>query len=85
MEERVRLGMKVVITTYRKHGNGAKGSGRKGQSGKRGIIYHMADDGTKKKLAKAEEPTFKELSKKLFDTGLIPRDVTINRSGTTEF
>lgn len=85
MEERTNLGMKVVITTYRKHGNGAKGSCRKGQSGKRGFIYRIEEDGTETELLKAECPTFKELSKQLFKTRLIPRDITINRSGVTLF
>ncbi|OGZ17006.1 MAG: hypothetical protein A2494_00765 [Candidatus Lloydbacteria bacterium RIFOXYC12_FULL_46_25] len=85
MEERKQLGRKVVIKTHRKHGNGAKGGGRKGQTGKRGIIYHIAGDGTQTELLREEGPTFKDLSKKLFKSGFIPRDVAINPSGTTFF
>jgi hypothetical protein len=85
MKEREKLGRKVVVTTYRKHGNGAVGGGRRGQSGKRGIIYSVAADGTETELAQREGPTFKKLSKKLFATKFIPPYVAINRSGETIF
>lgn len=77
------LGRKVIIKTHRKFGNGAKGGGRKGQTGKRGIIYKICEDGTEAELACIDESTFKTLSKKLFATGLIPRHVAINSSGET--
>ncbi|GEM_PF-2651416 len=79
------LGRKVIIKTHRKFGNGAKGGGRKGQTGKRGIIYKICGDGTQAELVCIDESTFKTLSKKLFATGFIPRNVTINPNGETFF
>ena len=79
------LGRKVVVKAYRKHGNGAKGGGRKGQTGKKGSIYQLGNDGNCTKLATCEEPNFTELSKKLFATNFIPRHVRINSNGETHF
>lgn len=79
------LGRKVVVKTHRKFGNGAKGSGRKGQTGKRGIIYQLNVDNTVTELVRLDEPTFKALSKKLFGSGFIPPNVSINPNGETTF
>lgn len=85
MREAAKIGRKVVVKPYRKHGNGAKGGGRKGKTGKRGIIYELGPDGQYAELTRFEEPTFKALSRQLFGSGLIPRCVSINSSGETLF
>lgn len=85
MRDREMLGRVVVIKTRRKHGNGAVGGGRKNSSGKTGIIYQVGEDGKRTELARANGTTFTDLSRQLFKTELIPRDVTINSSGETAF
>lgn len=86
MRDNKRLfGRKVVVKTWRKCGNGAIGSGRKGQTGKRGIVYQLDRHGKQTELTRHDAPTFKELSKKLFGTGLIPRNISIKSSGETVF
>ncbi len=75
----------VVVKPYRKSGNGAKGGGRKCNSGKLGTIYSLAQGGARTELAKAEGATFIDLSRKLRGTGLIPQHVTLNKSGETHF
>ena len=37
-DKREKMGLTITISPYRKHGNGAKGSGRKNKSGKKAII-----------------------------------------------
>lgn len=85
MREREKIGRKVVVKTHRKHGNGAKGGGRKGQTGKRGIIYQLDPGGTQTELARFDRPTFKALSRALFDSGLVPSHVSIKSNGETVF
>jgi hypothetical protein len=85
MKEREKLGRKVVVKTFRKHGNGAVGGGRRGQSGKKGTIYSIAVDGTLTELAYEEGTSFTDLSQKLFATKFIPLYVAIKRSGETFF
>ncbi len=75
----------VVVKPYRKSGNGAKGGGRKDNSGKLGTIYSLGGDGTRTELAKADGTTFTDLSRKLRGTGFIPQHVTLNKSGETHF
>jgi hypothetical protein len=84
VREPEKLGRKIVVKPYRKHGNGAKGGGRKGRTGKRGIIYQIELAG-QTELARFEKPTFRALSRELFASGLIPRYVSINKSGETLF
>jgi DNA-binding PadR family transcriptional regulator len=84
MKESEVLGRKVVVKTWRKKGNGAIGGGRKNNSGKMGIIYQVSDQG-EEELARCKGSTFKDLSRKLFDTGFIPRNVAISSSGETLF
>lgn len=85
------LGRVVVVKTNRKSGNGGKGGGRKDNSGKRGVIYSVAEDGTRTELALLngatflDGATFTDLSRKLRRTGLIPQHVTLNKSGETKF
>ena len=75
----------VVVKPYRKCGNGAKGGGRKGNSGKRGTIYSLAEGGARTELASADGTTFTDLSRKLRATGFIPEHVSLNKSGETHF
>ena len=75
----------VVVKPYRKSGNGAKGGGRKGNSGKLGTIYSLAEGGVRTELASADGTTFADLSRKLRATGFIPQHVSLNKSGETHF
>jgi len=83
--ERTLLNRIVVIKTWRKHGNGAKGGGRQGSSGKQGTIFQMESDGTRTELATESEGTFTNLSRKLRKSGFIPQHVALNKSGETRF
>lgn len=83
MRERESLGKVVKISTIRKS-NGAVGSRRKGTSGKKGVIFQITKDGTTE-LATATGSSFKDLSKKLRQTGHIPQDVALNKHGETHF
>ncbi len=84
MQDKEKLDRVVRITTVRKS-NGAVGSTRKGNSGKKGIIYQVDAMGVRTELAKANEGTFKALSKELRKTGYIPNYVTLNSNGETSF
>ncbi len=75
----------VFVKPYRKNGNGAKGGGRKGNSGKLGTIYSIAVDGARTELAKADGTTFTDLSRNLRGTGFIPQHVALNSRGETRF
>ena len=89
--ERTILNRVVVIKSWRKHGNGAKGGGRQGSSGKKGQIFQVADDGTRTALELAKDidvltgTTFADLSRKLRGTGLIPQHVALQSRGETHF
>jgi hypothetical protein len=85
VQDKAKVGRKVVVKPYRKHGNGGFGGGRKGQTGKRGIIYEVVEDKEPQELMRFEEPTFGALKKKLFGPGCVPTYVTINKSGETVF
>lgn len=74
----------VEISTQRKS-NGAVGGGRKGNSGKKGVIYQLDQKGVKTELARAEGPTFRALSRNLRSTGFLPNHVAINSHGETAF
>lgn len=88
---RTTLNRVVVIKSWRKHGNGAKGGGRQGSSGKKGQIFQVEDDGTRTVLQLGKDvdvltgATLADLSRKLRSTGLIPQHVTLNSSGETHF
>ena len=77
----------VIIKPYRKNGNGAMGGGRKGNSGKRGVIYDLAADGThiEPALLSATGTTMASLSRVLRKSGFIPEYVALNKSGKTYF
>jgi hypothetical protein len=72
------LGLTIEIKTHRKEGNGAKGGGRKGNTGKKGIITKQG-----------EEPitvtgnTARELLGKIRKQFKIPPHVSINQKGMT--
>lgn len=85
MEERPKLGKTVTIKTHRKHGNGAKGGGRQGGSGKKAEISQTKADGTTVIVYTAEKPTFRELSRNLHGPGGVPQHVSINKNGETHF
>lgn len=84
MRERAMLGRIVTITAKRK-GNGAIGGGRKGSSGKKGVIYQVDDAGKKTELARASGATLKELSRELRKTGFIPEYVSLKSKGDTAY
>lgn len=85
----------VVIKPWRKHGNGAKGGGRQGSTGKKGQIFQVASDGTRTPVVLSTvdgEDVFvltgstgKDVSRKIRNTGLIPQHVAINEHGETSY
>lgn len=86
------LGRVIVITQgWRKHGNGGVGGGRQGSTGKRGQIFQVASDGTRTALdlgggtLEFTGTTFKDLSRKLRATGLIPPHVAIDKKEDTSY
>ena len=84
MKEKEKLNRLVVIGTQRKS-NGAIGGGRKGNSGKKGVIFQIEKTGARTELAHASESTFKALGRALRKTGLIPHHVALNSYGETAF
>ena len=84
MRDKEALGRVVVIGTQRK-GNGAVGGGRKGKSGKKGVIYQLDNKGQRTELGRASGSTMKDLSRNLRATGHIPQYVTLNNYGETSF
>jgi hypothetical protein len=82
--QRLLLNRVVVVKPWRKHGNGAKGGGRQGTSGKKGTIFQL-ENGTQTELKTETGSTFTDLSRKLRSSGLIPQHVALNKSGETRF
>jgi hypothetical protein len=82
--EKPKQGRTITVSPYRKSGNGAVGSGRQQNSGKRGVVTQKSDDGTSLVVIKTEAPTFRELSKKLHGLG-VPNHVSINKNGETHY
>jgi hypothetical protein len=80
------LGLVVEVGSYRKSGNGAKGGGRKGNSGKRAKLFKFNKAGEKELLESAEGPTgsaaIRDLKSK---TRMIPPHVAISNKGETHF
>lgn len=64
--ERIVLGYVVVVKPYRKHSNGAKGSGRLGSSGKKCFLYKIGETGSQELVASTEGPTAKAVVKELY-------------------
>ena len=77
------LGYVVVVKPYRKHGNGAKGGGRKGSTGKRCALYKL---GAQEPDVEAEGPNAVEAIRNLKKlTQVNPTYVAINHNGETHF
>ena len=74
----------ITISPYRKNGNGAVGSGRQNNSGKRGVVTQADEVGNSVVVIKTEAPTFRELSKQLHGLG-VPNHVSINKNGETYY
>lgn len=83
-KDRKTLNRTVTVTAQRK-GNGAIGGGRKGHSGKKGVIKGLDESGKQVELARATGTTMKDLSRELRKTGLIPEYVSLNSKGDTTF
>ena len=84
--ERAILGYVIVMKPWRKHGNGAKGSGRLGGTGKKCQLYKVKEDGTRELVETVEGSTAKDAIAKLRNkTGLPPTHVTVNGHGETSF
>lgn len=77
-------GRTITISPYRKSGNGAVGSGRKNNSGKRGVVTQADAGGNRVVVIKTEAPTFCELSKQLHSLG-VPSHVSINKKSETHY
>jgi len=84
--ERIVLGYVVVVKPYRKHGNGAKGGGRLGSTGKKCSLYKIGEAGSRELVASTEGPTAKAVVKELRSTTkIIPQYVAVNHNGETFF
>lgn len=83
--EREKLGRRIVVKTDRKEGNGAKGGGRKGNSGKKATIFQIDDRGKETELALCRAGTFTELKRDLYRTGHVPNYVQISKDHETLF
>lgn len=83
--ERAQLGRKIVIKTDRKEGNGAKGGGRKGNTGKKATVYQVDNGGAPIELAECRGSTFTDLKRNLYKTGFVPNYVEIKKSEETLF
>ncbi len=84
--ERSVLGYVVVVKPYRKHGNGAKGGGRLGSTGKKSSLYKINSAGVRELVASTEGATAKAVLKDLRSTTrIIPQYVAISHNGETFF
>ncbi len=80
------LGYVVVMKSWRKHGNGAKGGGRQGSTGKKCSLFKLDAKGNRELVASTEGSTAKAVTKELRTANkIIPPYVTINQSGETFF
>jgi hypothetical protein len=82
MRDAEKLGLIVVVTTYRKT-KGGKRDGRNNFSGKVGKIFRDNNGQRGEELFCAKEPNFKELSRTLHGEGKIPSYIAINSRGET--
>lgn len=80
-----KLGRKIVIKTDRKEGNGGKGGGRKGNTGKKAIVSAIDEHGVATELIRCKGGTFTELKKNLYNSGFVPRYVDIRKGQETMF
>lgn len=77
-EKKEKMGLTITISPYRKHGNGAKGGGRKNKSGKQAIIKKEGIDDVVIK-----ETSATTLLRAVRGRFKIPHDIQINRKGET--
>jgi hypothetical protein len=84
MEEKPKLNRVIKVTTFRKS-NGAVGSKRKNNTGKRATIYQKIIGGNELIVFATEKPNFRELSRDLHGRGGVPQHVSINKNGETHF
>ena len=82
MRDPEKLGLIVVVSTYRKT-KGGKRDGRNNFSGKVGKIFRDNNGRRGEEIFCAKEPTFKDLSKTLHDAGKIPPHIAIRSRGET--
>ncbi len=82
MREEPKLGLIVVVSTFRKS-KGGKRDGRNNFSGKKGVIFRNENGRRGEELFCAKEPNFRELSKTLHGAGKIPPHIAINSHGET--
>jgi len=82
MREEPKLGLIVVITTFRKT-KGGKRDGRSNRSGKMGRIFMNKNGRRGQEIFRAKEATFQLLSRTLHGAGKIPPGIAINNSGET--
>lgn len=84
--KRTNLGYVVVVKPWRKHGNGAKGGGRLGSTGKKCSLYRIDSAGKRELVASIEGATAKTVLRELRQTErLVPPYVTIKPNGETFF
>lgn len=81
------LGYVIVVRPYRKLGNGAKGGGRQGSSGKRCSLFKINDKTQKRELVvETAGGTAAEALRRLREsTRVIPTYVSISGHGETYF
>lgn len=73
-----KIGLTIKISTDRKHGNGAKGGGRKNTSGKKAVVSREGSEDTT-----VRGSTTTGLLREVRDQFKIPHTVQINRKGET--
>jgi len=73
-----KLGLTIKISSHRKHGNGAVGSGRQNGTGKKAVV---SKDGSESKTVLGN--TTKDLMRNLRKEFCIPHNVAINKSGVS--
>ncbi|OGG61879.1 hypothetical protein A3C87_00580 [Candidatus Kaiserbacteria bacterium RIFCSPHIGHO2_02_FULL_49_34] len=83
--QRESLGRVVVVKPYRKHGNGAVGSGRQQSTGKRVFVYQVHEGGKRELLRSSEGPTLAAAMKPLRSAKLVPTWVDVKNKGETYF
>lgn len=76
--EKARMGITIKISTHRKHGNGAKGGGRKNSSGKKAVVLQSGQD-----PVTVVASTATSLIREVRERFRISSDVKINREGET--
>ena len=60
--KREQLGYVIEVKSYRKHGNGAKGGGRQGSSGKKCSLFKLGPGNQEELVATAEGKPIEDLA-----------------------